>query len=106
LLDFYGTVVEVDDVMDAIAKQVAAGASEHVGGRDVAQAWAREYEAVAQGRPFRSLRECAVRSLVTVMAEVGCPDDPASLYAVQFALRGFPPLRPGSARVNIARAGL
>jgi 2-haloacid dehalogenase len=97
LLDFYGTVVEDDDdVVDAVAKQVATGASEHVGGRDIAQAWAREYEAVAERRPFRSLRECAVRSLATVMAEVGCPGDPASLYAAQLASRGFPPLRPGT----------
>jgi 2-haloacid dehalogenase/putative hydrolase of the HAD superfamily len=97
LLDFYGTVVEDDDdVMDAIAKQVVAGAAEQVGARDVAQAWAREYEAVAVGRPFRPLRECAVRSLATVMAAVGCPGDPASLYAAQLAVRAFPALRPGT----------
>lgn len=39
LLDFYGTVVEDDDaIMDAIAAQVAAGASTPVTARDVGAA--------------------------------------------------------------------
>jgi len=97
LLDFYGTVVEDDDdVVEAIAKQVAARASEQVDTREVARAWAREYEAVADGRPFRSLRECAARSLATVMAEVGCPGDPALLCAAMYAYWRSPPPRPGT----------
>ncbi|MBM0232000.1 hypothetical protein JNW91_09060 [Micromonospora sp. STR1_7] len=50
LLDFYGTVVEDDDaIMQAIADQVAAGASTSVAGGEVMAAWEREYEAVAAG---------------------------------------------------------
>jgi 2-haloacid dehalogenase/putative hydrolase of the HAD superfamily len=97
LLDFYGTVVEDDDdVMDALAERVATGAAKQVASPEVARAWALEFEAVAERPPFRSMRECAVRSLATVMAEVGCPGDPASLYTAQSALCGFPPLRPGT----------
>jgi 2-haloacid dehalogenase/putative hydrolase of the HAD superfamily len=97
LLDFYGTVVEDDDaIMDAIAEHVAANASAPLSGRDVLQAWGREYEAVAEGPEFRSLRESAMRSLATVMAEVGCPGDPASLCTAQFRYWRSPPLRPGT----------
>ncbi|MGC9665349.1 HAD family hydrolase [Planosporangium sp. 12N6] len=97
LLDFYGTVVEDDDaVMDAIAEQVAAGASTPVTGPAVSEAWGREFATVADGPPFRSLRESAVASLATVMAEVGCAGDPASLCAAQFAYWRSPPLRPGT----------
>jgi hypothetical protein len=71
-----------EHVTEAVATHAAAGASEHVDGRGVARGWAREYEAVVEGRTYRSLRECAVRSLATVMTEVSCPGDPASLYAV------------------------
>jgi 2-haloacid dehalogenase len=97
LLDFYGTVVEDDDAaMDAIAGRVAAGASTPVSAHDVGEAWGREYEAVAAGPEFRSLRECALVSLATVMAEVGCAGDPAALCARQFAYWRSPPLRPGT----------
>lgn len=97
LLDFYGTVVEDDDaIMDVIADQVAARASIPVSGRDVGKAWAREYEAVANGPEFHSLRECARRSLATVMAEVGCAGDPAAACAAQFRYWRSPPLRPGT----------
>ncbi|MEU1395467.1 HAD family hydrolase [Micromonospora zamorensis] len=97
LLDFYGTVVDDDDaIMQAIADQVAAEASISVSGGDVMDAWAREYEAVAAGPPFRTLRHCAMRSLTTVMAEVGCAGDPATLCAAQFKYWRSPPLRPGT----------
>ncbi|WP_327041246.1 HAD family hydrolase [Micromonospora ureilytica] len=97
LLDFYGTVVEDDDaIMQAIAEQVAAGASTSVSGGDVMDAWARQYEAVAAGPQFRTLRDCAMRSLATVMAEVGCPGDPANLCTAQFTYWQSPPLRPGT----------
>jgi len=97
LLDFYGTVVEDDDaIMDAIAERVAAGASTAVTVRDVGEAWGREFEAVAAGPEFRSLRESAMGSLATVMAEVGCAGDPAALCAPQFAYWQSPPLRPGA----------
>jgi 2-haloacid dehalogenase/putative hydrolase of the HAD superfamily len=73
LLDFYGTVVEDDDaIMAAIAGRVAAGASTPVTVREVGAAWGREYEAVAAGPRFRTLRRSALESLATVMAEVGC----------------------------------
>ncbi|MEU8283928.1 HAD family hydrolase [Micromonospora sp. NPDC048905] len=104
LLDFYGTVVEDDDaIMQAIADQVAAGASTSVSGGDVLDAWARQYEAVAAGPQFRTLRDCAMRSLATVLTEVGCAGDPAELCAAQFAYWQSPPLRPGT-REFLARA--
>ncbi|MEK8104782.1 HAD family hydrolase [Micromonospora sp. M12] len=97
LLDFYGTVVEDDDaIMQAIADQVAAGASTSVSGCDVLDAWARQYEAVAAGPQFRTLRHCAMRSLATVMAEVGWAGDPAELCTAQFTYWQSPPLRPGT----------
>jgi 2-haloacid dehalogenase len=97
LLDFYGTVVEDDDaIMQAIAGQVAAGASAPVSAHDVGEAWGREFEAVAAAPTFRSLRQGAMESLATVMADVGCPGDPAALCAPQFAYWRSPPLRPGT----------
>jgi 2-haloacid dehalogenase len=97
LLDFYGTVVEDDDaVIAGIAERVAAGAAVPVSGTQVSAAWHREFVAVADAPGFRSLRECAVRSLATVMAEAGCPGDPAELCAPQFAYWAAPPLRPGT----------
>lgn len=97
LLDFYGTVVEDDDViMASIAARVAAAASAPVSGAEVMPAWADEFAAVADATPFRSLRECAVRSLATVMAKSGCPGDPAEFCAPQFAYWRSPPLRPGT----------
>jgi 2-haloacid dehalogenase len=97
LLDFYGTVVEDDDaIMDEIAEQVAATASKPVSGRDVRVAWTREFEAVASGPPFRSLRDSATRSLATVMTRVGSTGDAAALCATQFSYWQSPPLRPGT----------
>lgn len=97
LLDFYGTVVEDDDaIMQAIADQVAADASAPVSRGDVMDAWAREYEAVAAGPQFRTLRDCAMQSLATVMTDVGCAGDPATLCAAQFRYWQSPPLRPGT----------
>jgi beta-phosphoglucomutase-like phosphatase (HAD superfamily) len=97
LLDFYGTVVEDDDaIMQAIADQVAADASTSVSGADVMDAWVREYEAVAAGPQFRTLRDCAMQSLDTVMADVGYADDTSTLCATQFRYWQSPPLRPGT----------
>jgi 2-haloacid dehalogenase len=97
LLDFYGTVVEDDDsVMAAIAGQVAAATGPPITGDEVLAAWEREYTAVAEGTPFRSLRDCAAISLATVMAAVGCDEDPAILAAAQFEDGVFLPLRPGT----------
>jgi 2-haloalkanoic acid dehalogenase type II len=97
LLDFYGTVVQDDDsIMEGIAAQVAAGASVPVSARDVMAAWVREYDAVAYGPRFRTLRDCATLSLATVMAEVGCDGDAAALHATQSAYWPAPPLRDGT----------
>ncbi|MGQ5261058.1 HAD family hydrolase [Micromonospora sp. ZYX-F-536] len=97
LLDFYGTVVEDDDaVMAEIAEQVAARASVPVSGHDVAAAWGREFEAVASGPRFRTLRDSAMSSLASVMADVGCAGDAAALCAEQFRYWRSPPLRPGT----------
>jgi 2-haloacid dehalogenase/putative hydrolase of the HAD superfamily len=97
LLDFYGTVVEDDDaIMQAIAEHVAADASPSVSGADVMAAWTREYETVAAGPQFRTLRDCAMQSLATVMVDVGCAGDPAALCAAQFRYWRSPPLRPGT----------
>ena len=96
LLDFYGTVVEDDDAtMVAVADHVAAHATRPVTGAQVLAAWTAEYAAVADGTPFRTLRECARRSLATVMADVGCPGDAADVQA-DFAPDALPPLRPGT----------
>ncbi|HCT75880.1 MAG TPA: hypothetical protein DGT23_04675 [Micromonosporaceae bacterium] len=97
LLDFYGTVVEDDDaIMAAIAEWVAVDASTPVTARDVGEAWGLAYEAVAAGPEFRSLRDCAMASLATVTADVGCAGDPESLCAPQFAYWQAPPLRRGT----------
>ncbi|MEV4481149.1 HAD family hydrolase [Micromonospora coxensis] len=97
LLDFYGTVVEDDDaVVAAIAARVAADATTPVTPEAVAAAWMREYTRVAEGPPFRLLRDSAPASLARVMAEVGCPGDPAALHAAETARWGPPPLRPGT----------
>ncbi|MFC7277852.1 HAD family hydrolase [Paractinoplanes rhizophilus] len=96
LLDFYGTVVEDDDAtMLAIAERVAAGSPARPAATDVLADWEREYAAVAAGTPFRNLRDCAVRSLATVMAAHGCPGDPAEYGAGQFSGQVLP-LRPGT----------
>jgi 2-haloacid dehalogenase len=106
LLDFYGTVVEDDDeAVDAIAAQVASRASRPVDAAGVARAWMRGFEEAARARPFRRLRQCAVSSLAAVMAEVGCADDAASIYAAQHAARGFLPLRAGT-REFLARVAV
>ena len=105
LLDFYGTVVEDDDaVMELIAAHVAAHAARPVTAAEVAAAWNDEYVAVAEGTPFRPLRESATLSLGTIMAAVDCPGDSASLYA-HFASRRPPPLRPGT-REFLARVAV
>ncbi|GAA4446078.1 HAD family hydrolase [Phytohabitans houttuyneae] len=97
LLDFYGTVVEDDDaIIEAVGARVAAGASRPVGADRVVEEWTREFAAVADGTPFRTLRECATRSLATVMERVGCPGDAARLCAPQFAYWRAPPVRPGT----------
>jgi 2-haloacid dehalogenase/putative hydrolase of the HAD superfamily len=97
LLDFYGTVVEDDDaIIEAIAGRVAAGSATDVTGTQVSAAWRTEFIAVADAPEFRPLRECALRSLATVLTEIGCPDDPAELCAPQFAYWRTPPLRPGT----------
>jgi 2-haloacid dehalogenase/putative hydrolase of the HAD superfamily len=97
LLDFYGTVVEDDDaIMQAIADQVATCAAAPVSSDDVLDAWTREYHAVAAGPQFRTLRDCAMRSLATVMAAVDCPGNPAALCTAQFRYWQSPPLRPGT----------
>ncbi|WP_326557063.1 HAD family hydrolase [Micromonospora sp. NBC_01796] len=97
LLDFYGTVVEDDDMIVAeIADRVAAGAATPVTAREVGAAWNQEYERVADSTPFRSLRDCVLRSLGTVLTEVGYPGDQAELCAPQFAYWRTPPLRPGT----------
>jgi 2-haloacid dehalogenase len=104
LLDFYGTVVEDDDAMMAdIADGVAARASVPVSGRDVATAWGVEFEPVASGPRFRSMRDSAMSSLASVMADVGCAGDPAALCAAQFRYWRSPPLRPGT-REFLSRA--
>jgi len=96
LLDFYGTVVEDDDsTMLAIAERVAAGSPARPAGSVVMADWEREYEAVANGTPFRNLRDCAVQSLATVMTAYGCPGDPAEFGAGQFSGQVLP-LRPGT----------
>ncbi|WP_433359789.1 HAD family hydrolase [Actinoplanes sp. CA-142083] len=96
LLDFYGTVVEDDDsTMLAIAGRVAAGSPGRPTGEEVLAGWEREYAAVADGTPFRNLRDCAVHSLATVMAAYGCPGDPAEFGAGQFSGRVLP-LRRGT----------
>src|SRR5690349_4671535 len=82
--------------MLAIAARVAAGA----GGRtttpaEVLTAWEREYAAVADGPSFRTLRESALLSLITLMSAVGCPGDPAEFGAAQFG-GPAPALRPGT----------
>ena len=105
LLDFYGTVVEDDDaVMALVAAHVAAHAARPVTAAEVAAAWNDEYAAVAEGTPFRPLRESAALSLATIMARVGCPGDAASLHA-RFASRRPPPLRPGT-REFLARVAV
>jgi 2-haloacid dehalogenase len=97
LLDFYGTVVEDDDaIMADIAAQVAEGASVPATAVTVGAAWSREFEAVAEGFPFRTLRDSALQSLATVMESVGCQGDPAELCAPQFAYWRAPPLRTGT----------
>jgi len=97
LLDFYGTIVEDDDaVMDAIAAEVAATASRPVSGREVVGLWDREYQVEAERQPFRPLRDCALTSLATVMAEVGCAADPAPLHERHFQTGRSPALRPGT----------
>ncbi|TDC78052.1 HAD family hydrolase [Micromonospora sp. KC606] len=97
LLDFYGTVVEDDDaVVAAVAARVAADATTPVTPEAVAAAWMREFATVAEGPPFRLLRDSAPESLARVMAEVGCPGDPTTLYAAHYATCGPPPLRPGT----------
>lgn len=97
LLDFYGTVVEDDDaIIEAIGARVAAGADRSVSTGDVVREWQREFAAVADGAPFRTLRECSTRSLATVMARFGCPGDAAALCAPQFAYWRAPPMRAGT----------
>ena len=96
LLDFYGTVVEDDDAaMAATADHIAAHATRPVTGAQVLAAWEAEYAAVAEGTPFRTLRDSAPRSLATVMADVGCPGDATAVHA-RFASDAIPPLRPGT----------
>ncbi|TDB75230.1 hypothetical protein [Micromonospora sp. KC723] len=102
LLDFHGTVVEDDDALvAAIAAQVAADATTPVTPEAVAAAWMREFATVAEGPPFRLLRDSAPESLARVMTEVGCPGDPAALYAAHHATWRLPraPAPPDLARL-------
>lgn len=97
LLDFYGTLVEDGDaVTEAIAVEVAASAARPVSARHVADLWDREYQAEADRRPFRPLRDCALTSLAAVMASVGCAADPAPLHERHFQYGRMPALRPGT----------
>ena len=95
LLDFYGTVVEDDDaIIGAIAARVAAGAASPVTGTQVSAAWRSEFIAMADAPGFHPLRECAVRSLAAVLADLGCPGDPAVLCAPQSPQQGQPVRAP------------
>ena len=95
LLDFYGTVVEDDDeIVSDIVRQVAARSG--AAAPAVGTAWSREYAAETSGPVFRTLQECLLRSLTTVLAEVGSADDPKRLCAPQLAHWSAPPLRPGT----------
>lgn len=104
LLDFYGTVVEDDDAIVAgIVDRVSARTG--VPAADVGAAWERAYVAETVGPQFRTLRECLLRSLASVLASTGCPGDPQDLCAKQLAYWSAPPLRPGTreflARVDV-----
>jgi 2-haloacid dehalogenase len=95
LLDFYGTVVEDDDAIVAdIVGQVSARSG--VPAADVGAAWERAYVAETTGPQFRTLRECLLRSLASVLASIGCPGEPEVLCAPQLAYWAAPPLRPGT----------
>lgn len=95
LLDFYGTVVQDDDdIVSGIVADLAARAG--VAAEVVGAAWAREYQAQTVAPVFRTLRECVLRSMAAVLAEVGVSDDPERLCAPQFAYWAAPPPAPGT----------
>lgn len=97
LLDFYGTVVEDDDdVVEAIAAEVAGRAAVPVNPRQATDAWMREVDLIAAGPGFVPLRECMVRGLAATMAELGCDGDAAELYRREHARWRSPELRPGT----------
>jgi len=89
--------VEDDDaVVEAIGARVAAGAARPVGADQVVEEWMGELDAVADGAPFRTLRDCSTLSLATVMERHGCPAEAAALCVPLFAYWRAPPLRAGT----------
>lgn len=99
LLDFYGTVVDDDDV--SIAKICDAVADTHgsIASSQVGSLWSREFSAataVAHGSRFLPQRAIAEASLSAVLTTIGSPLSAETLCAPQLAFWREPRLRPGS----------
>ncbi|MEZ5086541.1 MAG: HAD family hydrolase [Tessaracoccus sp.] len=99
LLDFYGTVVEEDDlVIRGIAQKISSVCPDWPQ-REIAQLWGSEFTSVvssSHGDAFRTQRELAVASLASVLDRTACRIDPLELCAEQFAYWQRPALRPGA----------
>ncbi|MDF1488327.1 HAD family hydrolase [Tessaracoccus caeni] len=99
LLDFYGTVVEEDDlVIRGIAQKIASVCPDWPQ-REIAQLWGSEFTSAvssSHGDAFRTQRELAVASLASVLDRTACRLDPLELCAEQFTHWQRPALRPGA----------
>ena len=88
LVDFYGTLVQEDDVViEGICADVGAGLAEPVTAAEVSRQWAGAFAAecgAAFGPGFRRQREVAQSSLEAVLEALGSSADAGELITAQF----------------------
>ena len=100
LLDFYGTLVEEDDVHIArIAEQVARASPLRPEAREVGARWSREFArgcTEAWGPSFRPQREIELESLRQILREFEVGLDPVALSQDLFRYWCAPEPRPGA----------
>ena len=88
LLDFYGTLVEEDDVVIArIVERIRASARRSIDSGEISSRWWRGFASrcsAAHGASFRSQREIELESLREVLRECESPLDAVELSEEQF----------------------
>lgn len=100
LLDFYGTVVEEDDlVIRRIVRRITMDHPQW-SERSLGELWGRTFSALlaaAWGAAFRTQRELELESLAAVLDRVGSTLNPLELSADQFAYWRSPQVHPDAA---------